>query len=172
MEQKEKDNKRFITPGGAGLAAICFFLPWVRACGQDVSGIQIANNGESVFWLVLIAAIVIVGGFFMFDGQNNLKKLKPIAIGGAVLSLLILFIKYSQFKNKGGIFEIQYGSIGTLLGFAASLFGIQFLEDTTDSDRLTKTGNTSAGPDIFCGECGAKLNPDISFCPECGKSIK
>lgn len=131
MKQKGKDNKRFITPSGAGLAAICFFLPWIRACGRDMSGVQIANNGESALWLVLLAAIAIVVVFFVYDSRNNLRKLKPIAICGAGLSLLILIIKYAQIKNRSGdMVEVEFGAVGTLLGLVAALFGIQFLGET------------------------------------------
>jgi hypothetical protein len=166
MEQKPKDSRRYITPSGAGLAAICFFLPWFRACGQDVSGSQIASNGESLLWLVLIAAIAIVGGFFMYDEQNNLKKLKPIVIGGAILSLLILLIKYAQLRNQGngmfeGVFELRYGSFGSLIGFIATLFGLQFLEDSIPIST-----------NIFCTECGVKSLTGSAYCSECGAKIE
>ncbi len=120
MEQKEKDSKRFISPGGAGLAAICFSLPWFRGCGQDISGAQIASNGGHEFWLILIAAVAIVGGFFVFDGQNNLKKLKPFALVGAILALLIMVLKFIQVKQDAGdMIEILPGSVGTILGLLA-----------------------------------------------------
>mgnify|MGYP001576453708 FL=1 len=142
MEQKEKDSKRLITPAGAGLAAICFFLPWVRACGQDISGVQIANNGESALWFVFIAAIAIVVGFFIYDGQNNLKKLKPLAGVSALISLLILLIKYVQVKGEVGI---QYGAVGTLIGFITTLFGLQFLEDSVpDINKSPAVSNAVA----------------------------
>lgn len=162
MAQKEKDNKRFITPSGAGLAAICFFLPWIRACGQDISGVQIANNGESALWLVFLAAVAVVVAFFIYDGQNNLKKLKPLAIGSVALSFLILLIKYAQIRKQGGgMFEIQYGSIGTFLGFVASLIGLQYLEDT-----IAPPANK------FCTQCGEANNSGSSFCNQCGTKIE
>lgn len=131
MEQKQKDSTRLITPGGAGLAVVCFFLPWVRACGQDLSGAQIASNGSHELWLILVAAIVIIGGFFIFDRQNNFKKMKPIVLVCAILSLLIMLLKLIQIKKEGGnIIEIQYGSVGTVIGFIASLFGLKFLKDS------------------------------------------
>jgi ribosomal protein L40E/uncharacterized protein (DUF983 family) len=170
MEQKEKDSKRFITPAGAGLAAICFFLPWVRACGQDISGAQIANHGESALWLVLIAAIAIVGGFFIYEGQNNLKKLKPLAVVGALLSLLILLIKYAQVKGE---VEIQYGAVGTLIGFIASLFGLQFLEDSVPNINKSLVVDNAADSALevdyskyVCDKCGTEV-PVGEVCPKC-----
>ena len=181
MEQKEKDSKRFITPAGAGLAAICFFLPWIRACGQDITGVQIANHGESVLWLVLIAAIAIVGGFFIYEGQNNLKKLKPLAVVGALLSLLILLIKYAQVKGE---VEIQYGAVGTLIGFVSSLFGLQFLEDTVPTgEAIQSVAQTESQaqkslplqPESevqnnhkFCPSCGEEAELAAVFCSKCG----
>ncbi len=169
MEQKQKDNKRFISPGGAGLAAICFFLPWLKACGQDVSGIQIANQGESALWLVLLSAIAIVVAFFIYDGQNNLKKLKPIVISGAGISLLILLLKYSSLKKQaggmGGMFEIEFGSIGTVLGFIASLVGIQFLEETIPNVALATP--EVMPPDSWTCRCGRVNYPSANACQHC-----
>lgn len=163
MEQKEKDNKRFTTPGGAGLAAICFFLPWIRACGQDISGSQIASNGEALLWLVLIAAIVIVFGFVVYEGQDNLEKLKPFVLGGAILSLIILVIEYVKVSEQGsGMFEVRYGSVGTLLGFIASLFGLKYLEGSVPIEVENSVVT------IFCTECGAKNSSISIFCSECG----
>lgn len=162
MEQKQKDSKRFITPSGAGFAVICFFLPWFRACGQDISGSQIASRGESLLWLVLIAAIAIVVGFIFYDGQNKLTKLKPIVIGGAILSLLILPIKFLQIKDQAfGLFEIRYGAFAMLIGFITSLVGLKYLEDPV-----------LVSADKFCTECGAKNSKDSGFCSECGAKIK
>ena len=133
MEQKEKDSKRFITPAGAGIVAICFFLPWVRLGVQGFyhydSGLQIANMSNSclMFWLILIAAIAIVVAFFVFEGQNNLKKMKPIVLVGAILSILIMVIGNQQQIGCSRLSEIQYGSVGTLIGFIISVFGLQFL---------------------------------------------
>jgi len=190
MDQKQKDGKRFITPSGAGLAAICFFMPWMRACGQDVSGFQIANGGESALWLVLIAAIAIVVGFFIYDGQNKLKDLKPIVIVGAGVSLLILLFKYSEFnKQGGGMFEMKFGSVGTILGFGASLFGLLFLEDTVTTTAVQPTyvvGNKQEEKEgiqteinylaqestgKFCGNCGTKGATEALFCANCGEKL-
>lgn len=46
--EDKKDSKRFISPGGAGLAAICFFLPWLRGCGQDISGANCEQLERSI----------------------------------------------------------------------------------------------------------------------------
>jgi hypothetical protein len=130
MEQKEKDGKRFITPGGAGLAAICFFLPWLRACGQEFSGAQVASQGGSDLWLILIAALVVVVVFFMFDGQNKLSKVKPIAIIAAVLALGDMLLRFQKLKEIGaGVDDLRIGAWGTIIGFVASVIGVQFLED-------------------------------------------
>lgn len=179
MKHKEKGSKRFITPGGAGLAAICFFLPWLRACGQDLSGKQIASQSESALWFILIASVAIIVGFFVFEGQNNLTKLKPIVLLGAIVSLLIMLAKYVQFTQKeaSGVFEIQYGAIGTIIGFVASLVGVQFLEDDITtvvakpaSQTVLPKGKTLTN-ETSCHKCRAVIGEGARFCSGCGASV-
>ncbi|MBS3919498.1 MAG: zinc-ribbon domain-containing protein [Deltaproteobacteria bacterium] len=182
--KEEKDNKRFITPGGAGLAAICFFLPWVRACGVEISGFQIANEGgDWVVWVILIVAIVILGCFFWF-GEEKTDILKPIVVLGGLLGLAILVIRFVQFLQECKVmYEIRYGAIGTLIGFILSIFGLQFIEDSVPKVETEKSENqsqesalprisTSTLPRInFCPECGAKVQSDDKFCQECGNGL-
>jgi|GEM_PF-912316 len=201
MEQKEKDSKRLITPAGAGLAAIAFFLPWVRACGQDISAAQIANNGSEVLWLILIAAVAIVVAFFANDGKNNLKKIKPVVAIGAILSLSIMLIKYMQAKDAG--IQIRFGAIFAVIGFMASLFGMEFLEDTArapssvasdDSEKIglsaqyvcnncgskvtvgevcpkCASASEAITADDICGGCGAEVSEKAKFCSSCGLAV-
>ncbi len=64
-------GKKFLSPGGAGLVIICFFLPWVKfKCAADdashnMSGFDLANHANMI-WLVLIAAVFIIGVFFYY----------------------------------------------------------------------------------------------------------
>lgn len=136
MEQKEKDSKRFISPGGAGIAAICFFLPWFRACGQEISGLKLATSGDYLLWLTLVSAIAIIGGFIAFDRQIGLKKLKPLALVSAILGLLIMLFKLIQLKQEGGdMVGILPGYVGSVLGFIVSIVGLQFWKGTHTIDR-------------------------------------
>lgn len=84
--------------------------------------------------MILIAAIVVVAAFFVFDGQNKLKKLKPIVLVSAILGLLLMLLEFARLKDQAcGMFEIRYGAVGIIVGFIASLIGIQFLADESVS---------------------------------------
>ncbi len=169
MEKKEKDSKRFISPAGAGLAVIMFFLPWVKACGGNLSGADIARiNNE--FWLILISAIAIVGAFFYFDNQNKLSKLKPIVVVGALLSLGIILFKFAKVKSEGMI-EIQYGVVLTVIGFVVSLFGITSLEDheSETEKSISLTSKEVMPPDSWKCDCGYLNYPSATICQGCLK---
>ncbi|MCX5829258.1 MAG: zinc ribbon domain-containing protein [Deltaproteobacteria bacterium] len=183
MKKTEKDGRRFITPSGALLMAVCFFLPWVRACGVEVSGADIASKGDTpILWLILAVSVITIGVFFIFDGQNKLNKIKPIVIIGSIISLLIIIIKYFQLKNSeiGAAFTFMYGFVGTVFGSIISLIGASFLQDYSvnlvslngdnrgpDQDKTLSTDNKS--DDSFCGNCGEKIRGQDLFCPKCGK---
>jgi hypothetical protein len=118
------DKKRLIPIGGL-LVVLCFFLPWVRACGVNVTGLQLASDneiGDSTYWLVLICGIAIAGSFYF---ARNISKF--IAILGSIAGLALLIWKIIVPLSKGESQEVgislQIGGIGTILGFLLSLIG-------------------------------------------------
>ena len=53
----------FITPAGAGIAIICFFLPWLRvSCLRDLefTGLDDRTNLQASYWLVLAGEVAVV----------------------------------------------------------------------------------------------------------------
>jgi hypothetical protein len=129
MGQKEKDGKRFMTPVGAGLAAICFFLPWRGDLG--FSGAYMASHDNGVFWLVLIAAIAIMAAFMIYNGNNKLSKAKPFVVTAAVIAfgvMLLLLLILNRFFGYG-VKDFTIGYWGSFAGFMTSLLGVQFLKD-------------------------------------------
>jgi len=113
-----------ISPIGGIIAAVCFFMPWVGCMGQNSSG---ADAG-GVLWLVFLAALGIVGVFLHFKSSGTLSEAKLPVIGCAVVGIAIMLLKYVAFLNSeySEFFKLRFGSIGTLLGFVAAMYGTSY----------------------------------------------
>ena len=142
---EQKDNRIFLTPSGAIISIICFFLPWVRfSCMGVVKNASGADLGGS-FWLVFVAAIAILLIFFLFKNRNELHKAKPLIIISSLIALGVILFQYIRFSagentDFGRVrpqdigLSIQFGGIGTLIGFILSFIGSFFL-NTSDTDK-------------------------------------
>jgi hypothetical protein len=118
-------NKKSLLPAGGIIILVCFFLPWVRACDIDISGLQLATDkdmGDPILWLIPVAGIAILGSYFLLR-----NKAEIIGIIASVAGLLILLWKILVPVSKGELQElgarIQIGGIGTILGFILALIG-------------------------------------------------
>ena len=138
-----KENKALISQVGAIISGVCFILPWV-GCESGMPGIEKNISGADIgdeLWIVFIAAVVILIISFYFSSLNQPEKAKPFIIISSLVAIGILLFKYIKFKNNelSGLlnFEIKVGSIGTLVGFALSLFGSTLIE-TDESSTKTK----------------------------------
>lgn len=147
-------GKRFLSPGGAGLVIICFFLPWVKfQCAANektynMSGLDFARH-VSMIWLVLVAAVFIIAVFFYYSNKNLIKHSKPIIITTAIMGILVPILKYGSFWIYGYEVQLlqekffpsdietnmQFGIIGIFLGFILSIVGIILLNYSLGSEE-------------------------------------
>jgi len=133
--------------GGSGalLAIICFFLPWVLvSCGgqeYSINGWKLAAggtigqgmyasqiNGKGIFFLVLLAGIIIIALVYMGYKRGTLNFLDGyglIALGA--LPLVILLIEMPNLKdqaNQQGLYvDYQFGLWAVVIGYIASIIG-------------------------------------------------
>lgn len=139
MSESKEDKKVFLTPVGAIIALIFFFLPWVKvSCAGRVRNVSGAEIG-GIFWLVFVAAVAIIVAFFYFRSKKQLEKSMPVAILGSLFALAVMFIRYislscgqkSVFVRTGSKVidcTIQVGGIGTIIGFILAIIGAGFLK--------------------------------------------
>jgi hypothetical protein len=139
MSKNKEDKKVFLTPVGAIIALICFFLPWVKvSCAKTLKSVSGAEVG-GIFWLVFVAALLIIVAFFYFRSKKQIGRSKAVAILGSTAALVVVFIKYASLawgqKNllvKAGSkvidCTIQVGAIGTVIGFILVIIGALFLK--------------------------------------------
>jgi hypothetical protein len=134
-----------VSSSGAGLAVLCFFLPWIRVscAGQsvDLSGWQLAAGttvgsgfgaqrvpGEPILFLVLLAGLGVLALAYFSLQRGYLTELDGLGvIGLGALPLLVLFIKFSgtheQPPQLGFVVEYRYGLWGVILGYIAVIVG-------------------------------------------------
>jgi hypothetical protein len=146
MPEYKEDKKIFLTPAGAMVALICFFLPWVKvSCGRIVRTFSGPDIGE-IFWFVLIAALVIIVTFFYSRSKKQLEKSKYVVIFSSIVALAAIFIKYISLvcgqKNvlvKAGTkaiqFEIHVGAMGTIIGFIVVIIGSFFVKTGVQKEQ-------------------------------------
>lgn len=115
----------FITPAGAGIAIICFFLPWLRvSCLRhfEFTGLEIAQL-KSVYWLVLAGEVAVVALWTL--GKFRLLRRPALYVAAAaLLPLVVIFAPVIRGeRNRGLDLELRVGAYGTILGLSAALLG-------------------------------------------------
>jgi multidrug transporter EmrE-like cation transporter len=115
-----------ISPAGAGLVAICFFLPWLKvSCGSK--DVTLSGSGiGGAFWFILGLVVVALIAYFMFREKIRTMHLRSILLTCALGSAGIIVYKYFAVVNDPDIpfyvpssmikFELRPGSIGVFLG--------------------------------------------------------
>ena len=139
VSEDKEDKKIFLTPAGALIVLICFFLPWVKvSCGRTTRSLSGPDIG-GIFWLVLLAALVMMAAFFYFRNKNQPEKSMYVAIISSVIALAAIYIKYvsvaygqNSLLVKAGTkvvrFNVQIGAIGSILGFILILMGEVYIK--------------------------------------------
>jgi hypothetical protein len=114
-------NTGAFTLGSGTVMVIAFFLPLVRACGQDASAYDIAQEHPD-FWIYLAGGLgIAVMGFILV----NARHLRQLCVAQGVLggvALIHLAMRAMEFLQKGEL-EVLWGAY---LLAAATLFSAVF----------------------------------------------
>ena len=115
---------------------IAFFLPWLKACNQELTGYDIATNSTGqiedswVYWLVFISGVMCFLFLFLRTNRSGARIGAAFArlIVGLMGFLPVLNIWYN-IKQRGAAMEILYGGwvvlsgyIGVALSFFVDLY--------------------------------------------------
>jgi hypothetical protein len=94
MEEQSNGSK---LGGFAGIIIIlAFFLPWIKACGVEVSGYDAATNslgmhhGAGIYWVTLIGGMICVLMLFLVK-TNNAEKLTTAAVSRILVGIVGIF---------------------------------------------------------------------------------
>jgi ribosomal protein S27AE len=174
-------TKAYGIPTGAIIAIICFFLPWLRiSCDSYVvskTGADLAD-WDGTFWLILLAALAILGSYFYYYSQKRIEKCKTPTVISFVVVILVAILKMAAgIETPWGNLKMgdikgvtpEIGIFGVIIGFLVSFVSAlalpSFIETTSE-----KTPSVSSKAK-FCANCGSKISSDDKFCPNCGTKI-
>lgn len=134
---------QFITPLGAIIALICFFMPWMEIVGIRISGFTRIKYSPLI-GIALIANLAIVGlSFYMIIRDTSWKsKVLIFIIGGIGISVLLQ--AYFNLRRLLEVIEItgKFGFWGTVIGFALAVVGV----------CLTRAEKVEERPEMFVDE--------------------
>ncbi len=121
-----------LTPAGAGLALLCFFLPWGRFSCMGMH--RVASGAGLHFWGVFWAAFLILaaGGALVFLGR--IRHAQIAVVGAALYALGFLVVQAVRFSRGihtpiGSIdpgtvgISPRFGGVGTVIGFVVAAAG-------------------------------------------------
>jgi hypothetical protein len=137
MKRRSTLARLLLSPAGAILTLVCFFLPWGRfSCmgvNQSMSGAQL--GGE--VWLVFFSALVVLaaGVAFLLRSWNSAWLATVL---GSVLGLLVLGAKvisvlrgvrtpWGRIRPQDIGVDPHVGGVGTVLGLLLALGGALLL---------------------------------------------
>lgn len=125
----------FLSPAGALLTIVSFFLPWAKvSCAPVVNKTVSGASLGGMLWLVLPLAAVVLASFFYFLRRRSAGRSRPFVAVASAAALAIITAKcvsLSQGAQSGfsGVasgmvgLRVEMGGAGTLLGLALALAG-------------------------------------------------
>jgi len=118
----------WLSPAGAIIILVCFFLPWleVSCSGKKIigSGLTFAQKAAPL-WLIPAFAILVLLLFIWYWKGLSLNWFKILLMSLAVLGILMLIFTYISIEQKLSGFvvrritshQIKGGLMGTAVGF-------------------------------------------------------
>jgi hypothetical protein len=135
MDNKDADNRLiFLTPAGAAIAFISFFLPWIQISCLGRSSYSGMDFG-GIYWIVLLMSGVIFGAFFLLRKLKRLEMLKIVTVAATIVAAgVILYGCITMSSGKRILFfrlgpddvhlKLHMGGYGILLGYLLAILGV------------------------------------------------
>jgi hypothetical protein len=108
---------------------IAFFLPWVRACGRDLSGYDLASDptidGHAFYWVAFLGGAACVALYFLIktdNAQSRMQAARARLIVAIIGALPVLNVALNLTKEEvRGLVEITLGGYLIALGYLAAI---------------------------------------------------
>lgn len=163
-----------LVPAGGVIAAICFFLPWVKInCMGEVKRASAADLGGNL-WIVFAASLLIILVSVLWRHRNHFTKLKSVTIPASLIGLAVMIyalvkIYQGQETELGRIsaadlnLSIEFGAVGSMIGLLLALVASVMLKaaepasNVSEPELQTPEPELSApGPESNVSEPGVK----------------
>ena len=134
--RKPRTNE-LISPAGAGIVLVCFFLPWLKvSCGTKKMLLRGSDMGGELY-VVLGAAILMILAYLVFRILGQTHRSRYFFLAGAIIAAGTIVYKYITVAMNPDIpfyvpgsmvgFELRAGAYGTILGLFISGLGALLL---------------------------------------------
>ncbi len=141
------------------VALVSFLLPWVSCEGQSATGINLASNGASGLWLIVLGmGLALAVLFGQVRALRTAAQAARTVLACGALSVIVLLYYYARFNGAGDsdpmglnqamrqAFTIRFGAILALLGSAGvTLAGFLNLKQASHSGSGGSANTTAAG---------------------------
>ncbi len=139
----------FVSPAGAGIVLICFFLPWLRvSCGAKKMLLRGSDMGGELY-IVLGAAIFMILAYLVFRLLGTAHKSRYFFLAGSLVAAGTIVYKYITVAMNPDIpfyvpgsmvgFELRAGAYGTIVGLLISGLGaLLYGRRDKESDKIFK----------------------------------
>lgn len=174
----------------AGLILVLgFFLPWVRACEQDVNGYALATSDGFLENPWLIWMTVVVGGFcvllYFFARSDTAQARTRVALArliAALLGLWSLLDAWSLLRRAGGgLGDLLFGGWLLVLGYIG-LLASAVMDFTASGAEVAQPEATALPPPPSPPAPPPRVDYALpgapppagqpAFCSNCGQSVK
>ena len=135
---------------GAGVAAVSFFLPFVKS--PSLFGLQISRSGVEVggmLWLAMLAALGILAAQYLLSGPSASAR-RPVTLAASGLGIMVLFYAGAGLFRKSGLLELSpwnmgfrpsIGAVGCMVGLVIA-FEAAFLQEQAIGERYEASSHT------------------------------
>lgn len=142
----------YISPAGAGIVLVCFFLPWlhVSCAGKDMT-LRGTDMGGWL-WLVFVSAALVIASFFLL--RNRPRYLGWAFLACSLAAIGILTFKTIEVMLDPNIpfyvpekfigFRLKIGAAGTIVGLLLTLSGAVLMQWGSPF-RITRSQRKSGG---------------------------
>jgi hypothetical protein len=147
-QSRKPKPREIISPAGAGIVIICFFLPWMRvSCGTKKMLLRGSDMGGALY-VVLIAAVAMIVAFGIYKFLGQPHKARYIFLGASLLAIGTIVYEYVSvaldpkipFYIPGKMigFELKIGAFGTILGLILAGLGWLLLRHPESPKSIAK----------------------------------
>ena len=119
QSRRQTSPGSWVSMGAAIFILLLVFAPWASWGWIEMSGLELITDGD-LAWLAVVpfCAVAALGILFVFRKQLVVSAWARIAAAiGGLIPMIVLYIDYQHALN------IEWGSIGTVVGLAAVIGG-------------------------------------------------